>query len=371
MNPTPVSSFDGDTQKNSDEPHKVLVGKAILVTGGAGFLGSAVVREICHAGAEVTVLDNFSSGRKEYLKNVTETNGLKIVDGDICDVEAVEKCVRDKELVIHLAALPFIPDSYYHPRDFFRVNVDGTLNLLLAADKSESVESFIYVSSSEVYGSAKSEPMDENHPTLPHSSYAASKLAADRVTFTVSKEVDLPVVIVRPFNSFGPNITQPYIVPEIIVQASTGNGELWLGNVDAYRDLTYVDDTARGIVLSAVRPEALGEVINLGSGGAISIRELALKIASFMGKNVTIKNDSSRFRPYDVGKLICNNSKASRILGWRPIIPLDEGLRRTIDWVKSNSIYFQSPFRNWYRTNKITPVLRPTLSQKVGPGGTP
>ena len=340
-----------------------LSSRRILVTGGAGFLGSSVVSELCHAGAEVTVLDNFSSGKKEYLNNITRTNGLTVIEGDICEAGTVEKSMREMELVIHLAALPFVPDSYYHPRDFFRTNVDGTLNLLLAASSADTVERFVYISSSEVYGSAKQVLMDENHPTLPHSSYAASKLAADRVTFTISKELGLPVTIVRPFNTFGPNITQPYIVPEIIVQATSGNGELWLGNTEAYRDLTYVDDTARGIILSALGPGADGEVINLGSGSAISVRELALKITSLMGKKVVIRNDASRFRPFDVGKLICDNSKAEKILRWKPMISLDDGLKRTIDWVKSNSIHFQSPFRNWYRTNKITTLVHPTLSQ--------
>jgi dTDP-glucose 4,6-dehydratase len=343
---------------NSSELQQHIAGTRVLVTGGAGFLGSAVVRELSHAGAHVTVLDNFSSGRIEYLRNVTETNGIKIVEGDICDPEMVQKCTRDQELVIHLAALPFIPDSYYHPRDFFRVNVDGTVNLIQAADKSGSVERFVYISSSEVYGTAKYDPMDEDHPTLPHSTYAASKLAGDRVSFTLSKELGLPVVIIRPFNSYGPNITQPYIVPEIIVQASTGNGQLSLGNVDAFRDLTYADDTARGIVLSAIRPRAEGEVINLGSGNAITIRELASRITSLMGKHSTIRNDTSRLRPYDVGKLNCDNTKAQRILGWKPEIGLDEGLRRTIEWARINSIHFESPFRNWYRTNKITPLIR-------------
>ena len=344
--------------ENTDELQRHVAGARVLVTGGAGFLGSAVVKELSHAGAHVTVLDNFSSGRIEYLRNVTETNGIKVVEGDICDPEMVQNCTRDQELVIHLAALPFVPDSYYHPRDFFRVNVDGTVNLLQAADKSGSVEKFVYISSSEVYGTAKYDPMDEDHPTLPHSSYAASKLAADRVSFTLSKELGLPVVIIRPFNSYGPNITQPYIVPEIIVQASTGKGELSLGNVDAFRDLTYADDTARGIVLSAVRPGAEGEVINLGSGNAISIRELVSTITSLMGKHATISSDASRLRPYDVGKLNCDNTKAQKILGWKPEIPLEEGLRRTIEWVRLNSIHFQSPFRNWYRANKITPLIR-------------
>ena len=339
--------------------HDGLSGKRILVTGGAGFLGSAVVRELCHAGAEVTVLDNFSSGKREYLENLTQTNGLKILAGDICDQGMVEKSMRDAELVIHLAALPFIPDSYHHPKDFFRTNVEGTINLLLAASKAGTVERFVYISSSEVYGSAKSEPMNEDHPTLPPSTYAASKLAADRVTFTMSKEGAVPAVIVRPFNCFGPNITQPYIVPEIIGQASNGKGELWLGNVEACRDLTFVDDTARGIVLSAVAPRTVGEIINLGSGSAISIRELARKILSLMGKRVEIRKDSSRMRPYDVERLICDNSKAKKILSWKPMIALEEGLRRTIDWVRGNSVHFQSPFENWYRTNRVTPIITP------------
>lgn len=340
-----------------------LSARRVLVTGGAGFLGSSVVRELCHAGAKVTVLDNFSSGKKEYLDRITRTNGLSIIDGDICDVRAVERSMSNIEFVIHLAALPFIPDSYYHPKDFFRTNVDGTLNLLLAASKTDSIERFVYISSSEVYGSAKLVPMDENHPTLPHSSYAASKLAGDRVTFTISKELGLPISIVRPFNTFGPNITQPYIVPEIIAQAMRGNGELWLGNTGAQRDLTYVDDTARGIILSAITPEAKGEVINLGSGSAISVQDLALKITSLMGKKAIIRNDASRLRPFDVGNLTCDNSKAKKILKWRPLVPLDEGLKRTIMWVKSNSIHFQSPFRNWYRTNKITTLVQPTISR--------
>lgn len=338
-------------------------GRRVLVTGGAGFLGSSVVKELSHAGAKTTVLDNFSSGKKEFLNHITETNGLNIIEGDICNPDTVEKSMREIELVIHLAALPFVPDSYYHPRDFFRTNVDGTLNLLLAASKSDSIERFVYISSSEVYGSARHVPMDENHPTLPHSSYAASKLAADRVTFTISKELGLPIAIIRPFNTFGPNITQPYIVPEIIAQALGGDGELWLGNTDAHRDLTYVDDTARGIVLSAICPEAKGEVINLGSGNSISVRDLALKITSLMGKKGLIRNDASRLRPFDVGNLVCDNSKAIRILRWKPQISLDDGLRRTIDWVKANSIHFQSPFRNWYRANKITTLVQPTMSR--------
>jgi dTDP-glucose 4,6-dehydratase len=364
MHSIPASFSDEDEATRIFSQYNGLVGRRILVTGGAGFLGSAVVRQLCHAGAVVTVLDNFSSGRREYLQNVKATDGPNIVVGDICDPEAVARSLVGVELVIHLAALPFVPDSYFHHRDFFRTNVDGTINMLLAASKSKSVERFVYISSSEVYGSANRDRMDETHPTLPHSSYATSKLAADRVTFTMSKELGLPAVIVRPFNCYGPNITQPYIVPEIIAQAGNGNTEVSLGNTEACRDLTYVDDTARGIVASAVNPRAIGEVINLGSGSTISVRELALRIASLMGKRIEIKIDPSRLRPYDVEKLICDNSKAMKILDWQPVIALDEGLRLTIDWVNNNSIHFQSPFSNWYRENKITPLLHANSVKK-------
>jgi len=320
--------------------------RRILVTGGAGFIGSEVVRQLSRGGASITVLDNFSSGRFEYISGLGR---ITKIEGDVCDERMVSRSLRDHEIVIHLAALPFIPDSYYAPQDFFRVNTMGTVNLIWSTINSESVEKFVHVSSSEVYGTAIYTPMDENHPTFPHSTYAASKLAADRAVFTMSKEHDYPVVILRPFNSYGPNVTQPYIVPEIITQIVSGNSAVRLGNIDSSRDFTYVEDTARGIVLASLVKEAVGEIINLGSGSDIKVRDLALLMGNLIGRNVNVESDESRLRPYDVKRLVCDYSKARRILGWAPQVPLEEGLRRTIDWLSRNPVAFKTPFGGWPR----------------------
>ena len=321
-----------------------LGGLRVFVTGGAGFLGSAVVRKLREYGAEVIVFDNLSSGKVEYVEGL----GVTLVRGDVRDRKALRSAMKDSEIVIHLAALPFIPDSFYHPLDFFEVNVIGTINVFLEAMFSETVERFVHISSSEVYGTAKYVPMNEEHPTNPHSTYAVSKLAADRAVFTLYKERGFPVVIVRPFNCYGPNVTQPYIIPEIILQLlSRNDGVIQLGNVETSRDFTYVDDIAEGIVLASISKQAIGEVINLGSGREIKIRELAHLIGRLMGRKVKIEHDPRRLRPFDVDRLVCDWSKANKLLGWAPRVPLEEGLKRTIRWFEKNPVYFKTPFEGW------------------------
>jgi len=323
-----------------------LADRRILVTGGAGFIGSEVAAQLCRQGSKVTVFDDFSSGKIEY---VSPLDGITVIRGDVCDREKVASAVRDQEIVIHLAALPFIPDSYYYPEDFFRVNTMGSVNLVWQSIQSESVERLVHVSSSEVYGTALYTPIDEKHPTLPHSTYAVSKLAADRAVFAMHKEHSYPAVIVRPFNSYGPKVTQPYIVPEIASQLLNGRNPLELGNVDAVRDFTYVDDTARAIILASMETRAVGETVNIGSGRGTSISDLAMLMAKILGREVTIHIDENRVRPYDVEKLICDFSKAQRILDWSPTISLDEGLRRTLDWLRSNPARYDTPFTGWPR----------------------
>lgn len=316
----------------------------IVVTGGAGFIGSEVVRQLCEQDAQITILDNFSSGKMEYIEGL---GNLNIIKGDVCDKNDISEALKNQEFVIHLAALPFIPDSYYFPQEFFGVNTIATINVLWQSIQTETVEKFIYVSTSEVYGTAKYVPMDEDHPTFPHSTYAVSKLAADRAVFTMHKEHGFPVAIMRLFNSYGPNITQPYIIPEIILQLLNGNKSLYLGNVESSRDFTYVTDTAKGILLALSKEKAIGETINLGSGEDIKIKDLAFLIAELMEKQIEIGVDLTRLRPYDVERLYCSNKKAEKLLGWKPDVSLENGLRKTIDWIKQKGVHFKDSFKGW------------------------
>ena len=320
--------------------------KRVLVTGGAGFIGSEVVSQLLTNGYFVTILDNFSSGKKQYLPKSNKK--LKVIKGDIRDKKSVKKAVTDQEVVIHLAALPFIPDSFYYPGDFFDVNTNGSINMLWNSIKSRSVETFVHISTSEVYGSAQTVSMNENHPTTPHSTYAVSKLAGDRAAFTLHKENGFPVVIIRPFNSYGPRFTEPYIIPEIMSQILNNSKEIILGNVNASRDFTYVQDTASAIIKSIIEKKANGEIINVGSGTEISILNLAKKILKIAKKKTKIKYDKSRERPYDVNRLNCNNKKAKKILKWSPKISMDEGLSQTFSWATKNTISFDAPFKRWY-----------------------
>ena len=320
--------------------------KRVLVTGGAGFIGSEVVSQLLTNGYFVTILDNFSSGKKQYLPKSNKK--LKVIKGDIRDKKSVKKAVTDQEVVIHLAALPFIPDSFYYPGDFFDVNTNGSINMLWNSIKSRSVETFVHISTSEVYGSAQTVSMNENHPTTPHSTYAVSKLAGDRAAFTLHKENGFPVVIIRPFNSYGPRFTEPYIIPEIMSQILNNSKEIILGNVRTSRDFTYVQDTASAIIKSIIEKKANGEIINVGSGTEISILNLAKKILKIAKKKTKIKYDKSRERPYDVNRLNCNNKKAKKILKWSPKISMDEGLSQTFSWATKNTISFDAPFKRWY-----------------------
>lgn len=317
----------------------------VLVTGGAGFIGSEMIRQLLEKKAIVTVLDNFASGKKEYIPS---NKKLRVITGDIVDEKIVKKAVKDQEIVYNLAALPFIPDSYHYPVDFFETNTIGNLNVLWESIKSKSIEVFIQISTSESYGSAQYSPMDENHPTTPYSTYAVSKLAADRAAFTLHKENGIPVVVIRPFNTYGPRFTQPYIIPEIINQLLSGVKELSLGNINATRDFTFVQDTVNGFLKAANEKKAIGEIINIGSGTEIKMQELAQKIIKISGKNVKIKIDESRLRPYDVNRLICDNKKAKKLLKWEPMISMDEGLKITYDWAKKNKVVFNAPFKRWY-----------------------
>ena len=323
----------------------------ILVTGGAGFIGSELVKQLHDLGAVVTVLDNFSSGADA---NLVEFQRVHVVRGDIRDKELIEKLVTDQEIIFHLAAFPFIPLSYIYPRMTFEVNVTGTLNILLGIMKSRSdLKTLVHISTSEVYGSAQCVPMDEFHPLNPHSTYAVSKLAADRLCFTFYHEHGLPITIIRPFNAYGPKETHPYIIPILISQLSKSN-ILTLGNVESSRDFTYVGDTVEGLLLAGQTSATKGETINFGSNSDIRIKDLIHLIGKLMDReNITINVDQSRLRPLDVNRLYCNNSKAKKLLNWSPRISLEEGLRRTIKWFENNG-------KRWPWENRVGKYNMPT-----------
>jgi nucleoside-diphosphate-sugar epimerase len=309
-------------------------GKSVMVTGGAGFIGSTLVRELLGEGAEVLVYDNLFSGHLSNLEEVLDE--ITWMEGDILD-PAFREVLRkhDVEYVFNLAAEPYIPDCYERPKKFFEVNANGTLNVMLAC-KEEGVKRVLQYSTSEVYGSAKYTPMCEHHPTLPLSTYAVSKLAADRLCYTLHHEQGVPVIILRQFNTYGPRETQPYIIPELITQLARTN-RLRLGNVRARRDFTYVEDAAKGAIALMREKKAEGEVFNLGTGKDVSIEELAHLTGELMGHgSVKITVEEARLRPLDVERLQANYFKAYRLTGWEPKTELREGMEKTIEWFREH-----------------------------------
>jgi len=306
----------------------------VLVTGGAGFIGSALVRELLKEEANVIVYDNFLYGDRDNLMEIEDQ--IQIINGDVLSWKLYNAIKEYKvKYVFHLAAEPYIPRCYDNPEKFFDVNVKGTMNVCMAC-RTLDVERIIHVSTSEVYGTAQCIPMDEKHPTLPLSTYAVSKLTADRLCFVFHHEHGIPVVIIRPFNSYGPRETQPYVIPEIITQLSKGNN-VKLGNIKAKRDFTYVEDTAKGIISIIKSDIADGEVVNLGSNKTYSIEELVHLIGKVIGHDaIEIEIEKSRLRPIDVTLLQCDYSKAKKYTGWEPRISIEEGLKRIVTWYTEN-----------------------------------
>lgn len=319
-------------------------GRKVLVTGAGGFIGSRLVEILMRSGAQVRAFVRYNSrGDAGLLRTLSPLvlEGIEIIPGDLRDEDAVRKAVKGSEVVFHLGALISIPYSYLHPAEVASTNIMGTMNVLLAC-RDLGVERLVHTSTSEVYGTARIAPINESHPLQGQSPYSASKIGADKLAESFYCAYDLPVITVRPFNTYGPAQSARAVIPTIITQALTRD-ILHLGNLDSSRDFTYVDDTVTGFLRAAESTTGLGEVFNLGSGEEIRIGDLAQKVISMVGRDVKIDTQPERLRPQksEVMRLISDNSRAREALGWTPEVPLDEGLQRTIHWISENLSHYR------------------------------
>jgi NAD dependent epimerase/dehydratase len=314
-------------------------GKQVLVTGAGGFIGSQLVERLVAEGASVRAFVRYNSRGDAGLLRLTPKEVIQqvqIVAGDIRDADVIHKAVEGCHMVFHLAALISIPYSYQHPLEVAEVNVMGTLNVLRACSDLK-VARFIHTSTSEVYGTAQYVPIDECHPLQGQSPYSASKIGADKLAESFYCAYNLPVVTVRPFNTFGPRQSARAVIPAIITQA-LAQSVIRLGNLETTRDFTYVDDTVDGFVKAAEAPGVEGKTMNLGTGSEIKIGALVEKIICLTGSSAHIEVDAARLRPAEseVQRLLSNNALARATLGWAPRTSLDDGLKQTVDWIKEH-----------------------------------
>ena len=314
----------------------------VLVTGADGFIGSHVVEALVEAGADVRAFCLYNSwGFRGWIDRLSERTlkSIEVVSGDLRDMTSVGEAVAGCDLVLHLGALIAIPHSYKAPDAYVAVNITGTLNVLQSALKSGS--RVVCTSTSEVYGTAKTELISESHPLNAQSPYAATKIAADQLALSFHRSFGLPVSVLRPFNTYGPRQSMRAIIPATIMQLARGNRRLQLGALDPTRDFTFVEDTAKGYLQIAACDSADGQVFNIGSGFEISIGETVGEICEIFGVSVDIEQDVARLRPKEseVYRLIADCSKARSAFGWAPVygggLPgFRRGLQRTVDWFR-------------------------------------
>jgi NAD dependent epimerase/dehydratase len=318
-----------------------LSGQRVFVTGADGFIGSHLVEVLVREGARVRALVYYNSWNSiGWLADTAPEvrREVEMVFGDVRDAERIATAVRDCRYVFHLASLIGIPYSYEAARSYVDTNVTGTLNVLEACRRTSGVERLVHTSTSEVYGTAQTVPIAESHPLVGQSPYSASKIAADKLAESYHLSFGLPVVTVRPFNTFGPRQTARAVIPTIVSQLLSGAQTLKLGALSPTRDFNYVTDTAAAFVALAICPEADGEVINVGTGKEWSIGATARMLMEITGRDVPILSDEARLRPpgSEVNRLIADAEKMRRLTGWRPAVTFRAGLSSTVDWVGNN-----------------------------------
>jgi len=314
--------------------------KTVVVTGAGGFIGSALVERLVADGAHVRAMLRYTSrGQRGCLDELADATmrDVDITLGDVRDVDAVREVLRDADVIFHLAALIGIPYSYEHPQEVIDTNIMGTSNVLIAAKELGTLERIVLTSTSEVYGSALRIPIDEQHPLQAQSPYSATKIAGDALGLSFHRSFGMPVTIVRPFNAYGPRQSARAVIPTIISQALAGR-TLKLGTLETTRDFTFVEDTARGFAAVAASDDAVGQVVNLGSGTEVSIGDIVAKVGKIVGRELDVAVDDQRVRPQksEVSRLHADSSKALKLAGWRAEVTLDEGLRRTSEWIQAH-----------------------------------
>jgi NAD dependent epimerase/dehydratase len=316
------------------------VSDTVLVTGGEGFIGSHLVEMLVRDGNRVRVLAYYNAfGRWGWLDSLDADvrDAIDLIPGDVRDADRVMGAVEGCDLVFHLAALIGIPYSYEAPESYVQTNVTGTYNVANAC-RRHGVRRMIHTSTSEVYGTARRVPIDEEHPLQPQSPYSASKIGGDMMALSFHHAFETPVAVVRPFNTYGPRQSTRAVIPTILTQLIGGASEIKLGATSPTRDFTFVTDTAAGFVAVAACDRAVGQVVNLGTGTEISVGDLAGRLIAVTGSNARVVTDEARLRPAgsEVERLLADNTRAREWAGWSPAVSLDDGLARTTEWIRQH-----------------------------------
>jgi NAD dependent epimerase/dehydratase len=324
-------SVDGERSRRSWHD------RAALVTGAGGFIGSTLVERLVREGAKVRAFTRYNSrGDIGHLSDIPQDafREIEVYTGDLQNPEAVQSAAAGCDTILHLGALIPIPYSYRHPREYVFANVDGTINVLEAARRA-GVSRVVQVSSSEVYGTAQTVPISESHPLNPQSPYAATKVGADQLALSYWRSFETPVVLARPFNTFGPRQSARAVIPTIVTQALTRD-RIELGALSPTRDFTFVEDTAAGLAACAEVDGIEGETFNFGTGLEYSVGDTAVRILQILDKHMPLVATDERRRPpaSEVERLLADATKARRELGWAPTVPFTTGLERTIEWIE-------------------------------------
>lgn len=310
----------------------------VLVTGAGGFIGSHLTELCVQQGYEVRAFVHYNSeGRRGWLDTSSVNDQIEVISGDIRDLDAVSRAMHGCSRVFHLAALIGIPYSYISPMAYVRTNVEGTYNVLECA-RNQSVEQVVVTSTSETYGTAQYVPIDEKHPAAGQSPYAATKVGADQLALSYYLSFDLPVWVVRPFNTYGPRQSARAFIPTVISQLLSGQTRVKIGHLSPTRDLTFVKDTAAGFMAIAAADALVGTATNVGMNAEISMGDLLQKIARRVGVDVEVEIDDQRLRPdkSEVERLWCNNARIQEHTDWTPSYTLDDGLTETIAWIREH-----------------------------------